>query len=99
MSDGFAVEVVDDVIRISGDLDAQTAGRLDEVVASQLAAGRDEIVMDLAELQFLDSSGLRSMVLARGPAGDGTVVLRSPSSSVLRLLEITGLDDVFDVRT
>lgn len=97
MPDGFTVEVDDDVIRITGDLDAQTTGRLDEVVAAQLAAGRDEIVLDLAGLQFLDSSGLRSMVLARGPQGDVRVVLRSPSGSVLRLLDITGLDEVFDI--
>lgn len=97
MIEGFAVEVVDDTIRISGDLDAQTAGHLNEVIASQLAAGRDEIVLDLAALQFLDSSGLRSMVLARGADGTGRVVLRSPSTSVMRLLEITGLAEVFDI--
>ncbi|MBS1836237.1 MAG: STAS domain-containing protein [Actinobacteria bacterium] len=97
MTEGFALEVVGDVIRISGDLDAQTAGRLDEIVASQLAAGRTEIVLDLADLEFLDSSGLRSMVLARGPAGDRRVELRSPSGSVMRLLDITGLTEVFDI--
>lgn len=99
MTEGFVVEVVDDVIRISGDLDAQTAGRLDEVIAAQRTAGRSEIVLDLAGLDFLDSSGLRSMVLARGPAGDVRVELRSPSSSVLRLLDITGLTEVFDIVT
>lgn len=95
MTDGFDVAVVDDVIRVSGDLDAQTSSTLDVAVAEQLAAGRTEIVLDLSELQFLDSSGLRSMVLARGPGGEGRVVLRAPSSSVRRLLDITGLTEVF----
>lgn len=95
MTDAFAVEVVDDVIRVSGDLDAQTSSQLDDVITSQLERGFDEIVLDLSELEFVDSSGLRSMVLARGPQGEGRVVLRSPSSSVMRLLDITGLTDVF----
>ena len=95
MTDAFAVEVVDDVIRVSGDLDAQTSSQLDDVITSQLERGFDEIVLDLSELEFVDSSGLRSMVLARGPQGEGRVVLRSPSASVMRLLDITGLTDVF----
>lgn len=95
MSEAFAVDVKDGVIHVSGDLDAQTSAALDEVISAMLADGAAEVVFDLAELEFLDSSGLRSMVLARGPQGDGRVVLRSPSSSVSRLLEITGLSEVF----
>jgi anti-anti-sigma factor len=95
MTDGFAVEVVDDVIRVSGDLDAQTSSRLDEVITSQLERGCEQVVLDLTDLEFVDSSGLRSMVLARGPEGEGKVVLRSPSTSVVRLLDITGLTEVF----
>ncbi len=95
MADAFSVEVDDDVIRISGDLDAQTSSSLDEVITERLGGGAAEIVLDLSALDFVDSSGLRSMVLARGPAGDGRMVLRSPSTSVIRLLDITGLTEVF----
>lgn len=95
MAEGFSVEVEDGVIRISGDLDAQTSASLDEVITAQLEGGAAEIILDLGGLDFVDSSGLRSMVLARGPEGEGRVVLRSPSTSVTRLLDITGLDEVF----
>lgn len=95
MADGFSVDVEDGVIRVSGDLDAQTSSSLNEVITAQLGDGATEIVLDLSTLAFVDSSGLRSMVLARGPQGDGRVVLRSPSASVLRLLDITGLTEVF----
>ena len=97
MSDAFAVDVHDGVIHVSGDLDAQTSPAVDEVISAMLADGAQELVFDLGALDFLDSSGLRSMVLARGPQGDGRVVLRSPSSAVSRLLEITGLSEVFVV--
>jgi anti-anti-sigma factor len=95
MTDGFAVDVDGDVIRLSGDLDAQTSSRLDEAIEAQLARGQEQVVLDLSDLAFVDSSGLRSLVLARGPEGTRRVVLRSPSASVVRLLDITGLTDVF----
>lgn len=98
MSDGFAVEVEEGVIVVSGDLDAQTSGRLDDVIAGRLGAGVDELVFDMGGLQFIDSSGLRSLVMARGN-GDRRVVLRSPSPSVVRLLDITGLLEVFTVES
>lgn len=96
MTDGFAVEVDEGVIVVSGDLDAQTSGRLDDVIAGRLDIGVDELVFDMGGLEFIDSSGLRSLVLARGD-GDRRVVLRSPSASVVRLLDITGLLDVFTI--
>ena len=70
MSEAFAVDVQDGVIHVSGDLDAQTSAALDEVISAMLADGAQELVFDLAALEFLDSSGLRSMVLARGPQGE-----------------------------
>lgn len=99
MTDGFAVQVDDGIVHISGDLDAQTSSRLDEVITALLDEGADEVVFDVSELDFLDSSGLRSMVLARGPQGDGRVVLRSPSTAVSRLLDITGLAEVFVIES
>ena len=96
MTDGFAVEVDEGVIVVSGDLDAQTSDRLDDVISGRLDIGVDELVFDMGGLEFIDSSGLRSLVLARGD-GDRRVVLRSPSASVVRLLDITGLLDVFTI--
>ena len=98
--DGFEVIAEDGVLTLRGELDAHTAAQLDTAVAGLVSDGRDRVVLDVAELRFVDSSGLRSMIHARGP--DGSLVpveLRSPSSSVLRLLEITGLGASFDITT
>ena len=95
MSEVFRIEVQDDVIAVQGDLDAQTAHQLDGAIDGVVADGRRTVTLDLAELEFVDSSGLRSMVLARGEDGEREVVLRSPSESVVRLLDIAGLADVF----
>ncbi len=95
MTEGFGVEVEHGVIHIRGDLDAETAHHLEDAIDDVVAQGQDTVTLDLAGLEFVDSSGLRSMVLARGRTGERQVVLRSPSDSVVRLLDITGLSDAF----
>ena len=53
--------------------------------------------IDLEQISFIDSSGLRSLIRARQALGDGadSVKLRNPQPSTMRLLEITGLQDQF----
>ena len=71
----FAIEVVDGVIRLSGDLDAHTAPRLDDVVRELLESGADRIVVDMGGVEFVDSSGLRSLIRARSDGADGREVV------------------------
>jgi anti-sigma B factor antagonist len=81
---------------ISGEIDASTAPRLVEAV-EQLPGHDGAIVLDVKDVSFIDSSGLRVLIaLAERARGEGrTVELDNPSTSVVRLLEITGLADMF----
>jgi len=87
-------------ILLAGDLDPATAPTLaaaiDEVVADPTV---DALVLDLAGLAFVDSSGLRAFVTAREALADrGTgLVLRNPSPNTRRLLDITGLGEIIAV--
>jgi anti-sigma B factor antagonist len=87
------------VIAIKGELDAYTAPALEEQIANLGSDSPVNIVLDLSETGFLDSSGLRAILTAhRRLAGEqSTLVLRAPSEPVTRLLEITGLTDHFPV--
>lgn len=75
-----------------GELDAHTApelvGRLDP-----LPGDSGDITVDLAGLDFMDSSGLRVIVEAhqRAESSQRRLVVRRPSSTVVRLFEISGL--------
>jgi anti-anti-sigma factor len=79
------------VIALRGELDAFTCQGL-----AQHLSGPPEslIVVDLGQLTFLDSSGLGLIHKARRKAIDdgGNLVVCNPSPTVLRVLEITGLD-------
>ena len=76
-----------------GEIDSHTSTRLDQALA---ALGSDQaIVIDLSQVTFVDSSGLRVIVAVhnRVDQAGGALTLRDPSEAVLRLLEITGLVD------
>jgi anti-sigma B factor antagonist len=86
--DGRAV-----IVSMNGELDAFTAPDLADVCQHAFDNGALEVVIDLTDTSFLDSSGLRALVGARqlfGAAG-GSVRLSHPSEPVTRLLAITGL--------
>jgi anti-sigma B factor antagonist len=86
----------DALIALSGELDLSGAGPLDEEI-DRLASedGVRRVVLDLRELDFMDSSGLRLVALAErrlGAAGRELVLVRGPEA-VQRVFEITRMED------
>ncbi len=86
-------------MKVSGEIDIQSSPILDEQVRSVLGEGATSIVIDLAGVTFLDSTGLSVLVAAlkRCQSVGGTVRLMSLRPNVRRVLEITGLTDAFQV--
>ena len=97
----FAQEDDRAVLSARGELDAYSAPALEDHVARLLADDARNIVLDLSETAFLDSSGLRAILTAqrRLSNADGQLTLRAPSEPVSRLLEITGLTDHFTIES
>lgn len=80
-----------------GELDLSTTPELEEKVLSALQEGRLEVVVDLRELTFMDSTGVRTIVAAHQVAeqtGHALQVVRPPrNSAVSRVIEISGIDE------
>jgi anti-sigma B factor antagonist len=97
------VSRVDDrvVVAVEGELDLATAPQLRDRLVALSEEGQGQIVLDLTHLQFIDSTGLSVLVMAhnRARADGGTIAIRNPSQSVLRILEITALVSVFTVES
>lgn len=81
------------VVAVGGQLDADTSVVLRHQLAALTLQGRNHIVLDLALVPFMDSSGLngvlrvRSEILRHG----GQLVLAAPAAPVRRLLDLTGV--------
>jgi anti-sigma B factor antagonist len=87
------------VLVLDGEIDAYTTPQLAEHVASFPSGFDDGLVVDMAAVTFMDSSGLRILVDLNGRAAEAGVgmTLRSPSRAVTRVIEISGLDSVLSV--
>ncbi|MDZ4825609.1 MAG: STAS domain-containing protein [Actinomycetota bacterium] len=85
------------VVSIKGEIDAYTAPGLEERIASLVSDGANDIVLDLSETGFIDSSGLRAILTSqrRLRDGNGELRLRNASEPVTRLLDISGLAEHF----
>jgi anti-anti-sigma factor len=96
----IAITTADDevVLALGGELDPHTAGSLADAIAA-LDPPADRVVLDLSALTFVDSAGLRVLLAANQDlTGQGRAfVLRSPTDTARRILEITGLLDVLTV--
>ncbi len=102
----FEIDVVattDRVLRleVDGEIDVSSApGLLDSVLCAALASDHRQVVMDLRNVRFIDSSGLGAIIEAdRRLRHEGAhLVIVRPTGLVQRLFEMTGLDGSLDVR-
>lgn len=87
------------VIVLRGELDPHTAPELRAAMDAAVSDDTEVLVFDLGELVFLDSSGLRVIIAAhRELTGrGGRFVLRAPSDTTRRILDVTGLTELIEV--
>ena len=94
----FSIDVTRDgavvTVTVTGEIDAATAGELETALVSAVP-GATSIDVDMAAVGFMDSSGLRAMVIAMYAADEAGVPLRivATTPTVDRLLSITGLTE------
>ena len=84
---------------LGGSLDIATSPSLRATLMEAADRAKHEIVVDLSQLEFLDSTGLGALIGAHKRAAEhgGSVRLVAQEGQILRLLRITGLLDVFAV--
>ena len=87
------------VVSVAGEIDVYTAPRLREEITELVAAGTYDIVIDMSEVEFLDSTGLGVLVggLKRVRAHDGSLDLVCTQERILKIFRITGLTKVFGI--
>jgi anti-anti-sigma factor len=87
------------IVRIEGEVEFATAPRLRATLLELAQRGASPVIIDMAGVSFLDSAGISLLVQAkkRLSAADAELVLRAPTASVARVLEISGVAELFRI--
>ena len=86
------------VVVPTGELDIATAPALDQELEQAFGSHTARVVLDLRELEFIDSSGLRTLLIARrrADATGAQFSLVAGDRALERTLEIAGVREIFD---
>jgi anti-anti-sigma factor len=92
----YAVDQGHRTLNLRGELDVASAGRLEAAVLEVCADGTTGLTLDLSELTFIDSTGLRAVLLAKDLTdhrGLRFSIVPGPQK-IQRVFEVAGLLDV-----
>lgn len=87
------------VVHLSGELIGQEDDGLVDMMSDLLAEPQAKIVLDLAGVSYLNSTGLSELVrvVAQANVQEARTVLASPSAYLAGVLEMTKLDRFFEI--
>ena len=89
------------VVELRGTVDADSVEPLRSVITEIIAGQRAGIVLNMSDVDFLDSQGLELLLWVRDYCRQNRVPLRLAglTENVAKILEITRLQDEFDCHT
>ena len=86
------------VVRLGGELDLYNAGQVRSALAEAWAKAPERIIIDLGEVEFVDSTALGVLIETRAKLDDKSgLMLAAPGLETRRALQISGLDKFFTV--
>lgn len=89
------------VVSVSESVDAMTAADLTKTISDQISDGQANLIVDLAEVEFMSSAGLRTLLGAikesRAAGGDLRIVSSNPG--VDKVLKMSGFHNIAKVYT
>jgi len=83
---------------LAGRLDSATAGELEERINAELTPETGELTIDLREVDFISSKGLRVLVAAYHMLESKKVTLIDANASIQEVLRLSGLLKIFTVK-
>ncbi|WP_035484348.1 STAS domain-containing protein [Geminicoccus roseus] len=85
------------VVSACGDLNAVSCSSLEKELTAQAEAGHARIVLDLAEIRYVSSAGLRVFLVSARKLGKQGFILARPTEAVAQILKMTGFDRIVRV--
>ena len=87
------------VLALSGKLDTASAKSFEEKILGVIDSGSQRVVVDLAQLEYVSSSGLRVFLLAakRLQAAQGKIVLCALKDHIRQIFDLAGFSSILSI--
>ena len=88
------------IVKVQGEIDLYSSPQLREALLNAIPNAGELLAVDLCEVAYMDSSGVATLVEGLQAMGKAKkpFVLLAPSQAVLKVLQLSRLDSVFDIR-
>ncbi|PID82585.1 MAG: anti-anti-sigma factor [Clostridiales bacterium] len=87
-------------VKVIGEIDINTADEVKEKINSLVDEREDSVLLDMEDVSYIDSTGLGIFIalVKRLKSSGKNLILLNPNRSIVKLFEITGLDQIFTLR-
>lgn len=96
----FSQEADELLVKVAGEVDVSNASELRDAIDAKLPEATGELVVDLADVPYIDSTGIGVLVGAahRAAERDVTLVVARPQRNVARVLGLLGVGRDLNIR-
>jgi anti-sigma B factor antagonist len=93
------IDTTTTILDLDGEVDVYTAPMLKEAMTRQVDGGKKNLIVNLQQVEYLDSTGLGILIggVKRLRESQGTLKMFGASPRITRIFDITGLNAIFDV--
>jgi len=87
------------IVAVTGEVNSVTAIQLGEQLQQTAKQGKNQVVLDLSQVTYLSSAGLREVIsgVQRAKENGGDLRIANPSARVVELLDMTGLNKALGI--
>jgi anti-sigma B factor antagonist len=86
------------LVQVQGRIDSMNANQLGEALSGEISNGKNQLVLDLAGVDYMSSAGLREIVNAlKKVKPNGDVRIAQPTARVREVLDMAGLSTILQI--
>ncbi|MDY6065252.1 MAG: STAS domain-containing protein [Finegoldia sp.] len=97
----YDIQIGDDIsVKLKGDLDISTCAPFRDELLEKYEANKSNIIIDAADLEFLDSTGLGALIMVYNKAKEdgNNISIYNVKPHINKLFKITQMEKIFDIK-
>lgn len=86
---------------LNGEVDIATSGQFEEAIMELVEANVPKIRLNMSDMEYIDSTGIGIlMAIRKNSIGDDQeIILVKPKRSIVKLMQLTGVDQIFNIES